>query len=129
MRHKKRGSVYTVVGQAEVQASNGPLQEGEAVAVYRGDDGKLWVRRVAEFEDGRFENVPDKAELTLDDLDGTWLSKDGSERRSLLAVSKAPERLLPITYGDHEDGEEYQCTLAQFLKWVQRTGAQKEAEA
>ena len=31
--------------------------DDEPVVIYRGDDGKLWVRPIAEFEDGRFERV------------------------------------------------------------------------
>lgn len=53
-RHNKRKSVYVVTTLAEVQASTGPLQEGEQVIVYRGVDGRSWVRRATEFTDGRF---------------------------------------------------------------------------
>jgi len=54
-RHKKRGSTYTVVGLAEVQADE-PLTDYEVVTVYRcRETGRLWVRRKSEFEDGRFE--------------------------------------------------------------------------
>jgi hypothetical protein len=57
-RHKKRGSTYELVGEAQVQApDSAPLTDYELVAVYRGDDGKLWVRRVSEFHD-RFEPIP-----------------------------------------------------------------------
>lgn len=55
-RHKKRGSTYTVVGTAEVQSSN-PVNEGDRLVVYRGEDGRLWARPVDEFTDGRFELV------------------------------------------------------------------------
>ena len=57
VRHKKRGSIYTVLDLAEVQASNGPLEDYEVVVVYLGEDGKLWVRRRPEFRDGRFEEI------------------------------------------------------------------------
>jgi len=53
-RHKKRGSTYVVVGQAQVQCEDG-LTDYEVATVYRGHDGQLWVRRKSEFEDGRFE--------------------------------------------------------------------------
>lgn len=56
-RHKKRGTTYTAVGTAEVQADE-PLTDYEVVIVYRSTtDGRLWVRRQSEFHDGRFELV------------------------------------------------------------------------
>lgn len=56
-KHKKRGTTYTIVGTAEVQAEE-PLTDYEVVVVYRcTEDGKLWVRRTSEFYDGRFEEV------------------------------------------------------------------------
>lgn len=56
-RHLKRGTTYAEVGRGQLQASGGPLGDGSEVVVYRGDDGKLWVRGVVEFEDGRFERL------------------------------------------------------------------------
>jgi hypothetical protein len=54
-RHKKRGTTYTVIGQAQVRCSDADgLTDYELVTVYRGADGELWVRRKREFED-RFE--------------------------------------------------------------------------
>ena len=57
-RHLTRGTVYTEVGRAELQHSLGrPPQEGDRLVIYRGEDGRLWARAEAEFEDGRFERV------------------------------------------------------------------------
>lgn len=58
-RHKKRGTTYTMIGDAEAQASTGAINDGDIVVVYRGDDGKLWIRRKSEFMDGRFEEIID----------------------------------------------------------------------
>lgn len=63
-RHKKRGGVYRVIGKATLQCDEDPhgghdggnaLSDGEEMYVYRGEDGRLWVRSKAEFEDGRFQ--------------------------------------------------------------------------
>lgn len=64
-KHKKRGSTYVVVGQAQVQCEDG-LTDYEVVTVYRGRDGQLWVRRKSEFEDGRFEELPASPLLSPD---------------------------------------------------------------
>lgn len=63
VRHVKRGTTYQLLGIAEVQVSANfpdPLAgcvEGDRLAVYRGDDGKLWARPEDEFNDGRFERL------------------------------------------------------------------------
>lgn len=64
VRHKKRGTTYEVIGEAEVQISIGDVFdgtrvvcEGDRLTVYRGAGGKLWVRPSDEFNDGRFEAV------------------------------------------------------------------------
>lgn len=53
-RHVARGTVYTVVGFAEIQSA-GWATEGSELVIYRSDDGKLWARERSEFADGRFE--------------------------------------------------------------------------
>jgi hypothetical protein len=55
-RHKKRGTVYEYIGTAKVQALV-PVEENDVVAIYRGENGCLWVRPIAEFKDGRFEQL------------------------------------------------------------------------
>jgi hypothetical protein len=61
-RHKKRGTTYRLIGEAQIQCAS-PLTEYEVVTVYRAevgplnDESGLWVRRKAEFEDGRFEEI------------------------------------------------------------------------
>lgn len=56
--HVKRKSCYLKIGVGVVQNSSGiPLIEGDEVAVYQDDRGRLWVRRDTEFEDGRFKTI------------------------------------------------------------------------
>ena len=72
VRHKKRGSTYEVLGEAEAQISTDALgdpialgrvrcrmlTEGDKLAVYRDPQtSKLFVRFPDEFEDGRFEDI------------------------------------------------------------------------
>jgi hypothetical protein len=61
-RHKKRGTLYRLVGIGKMQAETwhdkdtfgDPVDMAE-VAVYQSlDDGAIWVRPREEFEDGRF---------------------------------------------------------------------------
>lgn len=57
VRHLKRGTEYEVVATGTLQcAANAALDE-QPVVVYRGEDGRYWVRGVTEFNDGRFEEV------------------------------------------------------------------------
>src|SRR5882672_7886686 len=42
-RHKKRGSEYAVVGEAELQCAQDVI-EGRELVIYRAKDGKLWAR-------------------------------------------------------------------------------------
>lgn len=59
VRHKKRGGIYTVIGTATVQCEpSADLADGEELVLYKGGDGRYWVRRSEEFHDGRFELMP-----------------------------------------------------------------------
>lgn len=66
-RHVKRGTEYQLIGTGKMQAENWATYSDEngyenadmqEVAIYRGDDSKLWVRPIAEFNDGRFVDLP-----------------------------------------------------------------------
>ena len=58
-RHKKRGSVYRVLHEGTMSTSEIPRMDDEPMVVYQCEtDSKIWVRPVAEFYDGRFEELP-----------------------------------------------------------------------
>lgn len=55
--HKKRGTVYDTVGEATIQCDR-PMADYDEVMIYRDPfSGKLWVRPLLEFHDGRFAEV------------------------------------------------------------------------
>lgn len=59
--HLKRGSTYKIVCRGVVQ-SGAPLNDYDEVVIYQAEiDGKVWVRPVAEFYDGRFEPIKDES--------------------------------------------------------------------
>lgn len=52
--HTKRGTNYTVVGEARLNHAEVVPTDGEMLTLYLGDDGIYSVRRPQEFNDGRF---------------------------------------------------------------------------
>ncbi len=59
-RHKRRGSEYDALTcMAQAQCATGSINEGDRVTVYQAPDGTWWVRKTTEFQDGRFERLPE----------------------------------------------------------------------
>lgn len=63
-RHKKRGTIYKVVGHAKFQVSNDIevelVADYKELVVYRDKDGQLWIRDPKGFYDpDRFEELKD----------------------------------------------------------------------
>ena len=54
-RHKHTGGVYEMIGTAKLQTDK-PLFDMAEVVAYRGEDGGVWARAAAEFDD-RFEHL------------------------------------------------------------------------
>lgn len=52
-RHKKTGGIYERFGEARLQSAT-PITDMATLVLYRGQDGALWVRPPAEFNE-RFE--------------------------------------------------------------------------
>jgi len=94
-RHKKRGTIYTVIGEGKLQCSANELLDDAPVVIYRGEDGQLWVRGVQEFHDGRFE----PAEPTPDpDL---VLAREAAAQNANL-IASAKQDLRDGKWDDHE---------------------------
>lgn len=55
-RHRRRGTLYTVVGRAILQTDR-PLSDEQELVVYTGGDGRLWARPIRELYDGRFQRA------------------------------------------------------------------------
>jgi hypothetical protein len=53
--HKKRGTTYTLVGEATLQVTESAHDNARLVIYRSTTDGRLWVRPYHEFHDGRFE--------------------------------------------------------------------------
>ena len=72
--HKTRPGIHRVLFMnASLQASTGPVHEGERMLVYSSEDGEIWVRSMGESMDGRFiplETIPvvDAHPRTIDKL-------------------------------------------------------------
>ena len=65
VQHVKRGTTYTVVGEAKLQSS-GSIAEGAMLTVYRDvNSGALWARPTDEFRDGRFVTLSDPVPLPI----------------------------------------------------------------
>lgn len=55
-RHIKRRSTYTLLWLGRAQADK-PIHDDERVAIYVGEYGDLWARRLDEFDRSRFERI------------------------------------------------------------------------
>jgi len=83
-RHIKRGGVYSIIGNAQVQApDDAPLTDYELVVVYRDHEGELWVRRKSEFYDGRFERIA---------------ATDGDNSKTVLSIEELHAELKSISH-------------------------------
>ena len=59
-RHVRTGGLYTVLHRGAIEADLKPA------VIYRGENGRVWVRPAAEFDDGRFEPLPAPPKETPD---------------------------------------------------------------
>lgn len=55
VRHRKSGRMYTELHRGALHADGTPM------VIYRGQDGRVWVRPAKQFDDGRYEPVTDPA--------------------------------------------------------------------
>lgn len=52
-RHVKSGGLYEVIASGILQVENKDLDDRPAV-IYKGEDGRIWIRPFQDFYDGRF---------------------------------------------------------------------------
>lgn len=83
--HKKRGTTYHRLGDAPLQcAAPFTAAEGAIFTVYMSEaDGKLYVRPINEFDDGRFQELAEPGTLKGDELNPPpevkdWMKRGGS---------------------------------------------------
>lgn len=58
--HRKSGGRYTLLGEGRLQCDT-PLADMAEIAIYRGEDGRLWARDAVEFA-GRFDSAAPKGD-------------------------------------------------------------------
>jgi hypothetical protein len=108
-RHKKRGTVYEVLGSATMQTEDWG-HDNASVVVYRGEDGMLWVRPTAEFMDGRFEAAPPPAETdtrlhVLEGLIATHFHPDPERAKAWLSALDTADPLRGRRVRPNQSGE------------------------
>lgn len=59
VRHRKRGTVYAIMTRGCILQTAAPLADNAELVIYAGEAG-YFARPVGEFDDGRFEPVPDE---------------------------------------------------------------------
>ena len=96
-KHLKRESVYQEICRGEIQTKIS-IPEGTIVVVYRGTDGKYWVRPEIEFEDGRYQEINPYPE-------------------SALPSAEAKYKLLLNAILEHQKKMAYHGSDTDFMLW------------
>lgn len=106
-RHKKRGSECRELSRAPIQIATTSPVEGDIIVWYEHDDGSQYCRAQREFEDGRFERLPDARPSALDDV--------AAERRRQIE----DEGYTAEHDGQHADRELAKLAAAYLLSsWI-----------
>lgn len=82
VRHKTRGTVYAVMTRGCILQTAVPLADNAELVIYAGKDG-YYARPTSEFDDGRFELVPEPPRTASFPTIGAWATPLTPEQRRL----------------------------------------------
>ncbi len=115
VRHLKRGSIYQVLRRDGEVQSKRPIEEGDKLVTYIGQDGRVWHRPPEEFDDGRFQQLEPHEIPACDDLENfvaliarMTTPADMTERRQAIAELRnlpLDEVTDDMVIDDHSPGE------------------------
>lgn len=105
----------TEVGFAQLQTSN-PVKDRDLIVIYHAvADGALWARPQAEFNDGRFETVPDEPQKTGKKRPERFVRADAEN----MATTILNDMLVHIFENDAEIDrlfDRYKPSLTNYLR-------------
>jgi hypothetical protein len=126
-RHKKRGTTYTIIGHGELQINKEPV-DGAELVIYRGEDGRIWVRPEHEFCDGRFERMaPAPPAPEVANLEQLWERENEARGHNHARATTAEARVKELEAALRQIHDMWQSAFADH--WAFRKAARDIARA